>query len=50
MRGDGEVRVDVPPGTRFSTRSAGPWPTSRSEQVRLSLPQRTAVGANEPGW
>ena len=39
-----------PPGTRFSTRSDGPCPTSRSAQVRLSTPQRTAVGANEPGW
>ena len=25
-----------------------PWPTTRSEHVRLSLPQATAVGANEP--
>ena len=37
-----------PPGTRFSTRSPAPWPTTRSAQVRLSVPQATAVGANEP--
>ena len=36
------------PGSRFSSRSASPWPTTRIEQVRLSLPQATAVGANEP--
>src|SRR3954466_9978016 len=33
---------------RFSTRRPWPWPTTRIEQVRLSLPQATAVGANEP--
>src|SRR5436305_5342144 len=54
-----------PPGTRFSTRNAlgatpnpareaspgGPdrAPTTRSAHVRLSKPQRTAVGANDPG-
>ena len=38
-----------PPGTRFSTRSDWPWPTRRSAQVRLSTPQRTAVGAKLPG-
>ena len=37
-----------PPGTRFSTRSDGPCPITRSEQVRLSWPHATAVGANEP--
>ena len=37
------------PGSRFSTRFAGPSPTTRIEQVRLSLPHATAVGANEPG-
>ena len=36
------------PGSRFSTRSPWPCPTTRIEQVRLSLPQATAVGANEP--
>ena len=36
------------PGSRFSTRFASPWPTTRIEHVRLSLPQATAVGANEP--
>ena len=38
-----------PPGTRHSTRSDGPCPTSRSAQVRLSGPQRTEVGAKLPG-
>ena len=33
---------------RFSTRLDGPCPTTRSEHVRLSLPQAIAVGANEP--
>jgi hypothetical protein len=37
-----------PPGTRFSTRSPGPCPTTRSAHVRLSTPQPTAVGANDP--
>src|SRR3712207_7575915 len=37
-----------PPGRRFSTLSDGPWPTTRMEQVRLSFPQATAVGAKEP--
>src|SRR5918992_3939018 len=37
-----------PPGRRFSTRKDEPWPTTRMEQVRLSLPQATAVGAKEP--
>ena len=37
-----------PPGSRFSSRALGPWPTSRTAQVRLSWPQATAVGANEP--
>ena len=27
--------------------AAPPWPTTRSEQVRLSRPQATAVGAND---
>ena len=35
------------PGRRFSSRRPSPWPTTRSEQVRLSLPQVTEVGANE---
>src|SRR2546423_12323728 len=40
-----------PPGPRFSKRSdVGVCPTTRSAQVRLSVPHRTAVGANEPGW
>ncbi len=39
-----------PPGSRFSKRIERPWPTTRSEQVRLSYPQATAVGAKEPGW
>ena len=38
-----------PPGTRFSKRSDWPCPTKRKAQVRLSLPQRIAVGANDPG-
>ena len=38
-----------PPGTRFSSRSDCPCPTSRNAQVRLSRPQRIAVGAKEPG-
>src|SRR5918998_180835 len=33
---------------RFSTRRELPWPTTRKLQVRLSLPQATAVGAQEP--
>ena len=37
-----------PPGTRFSSRSEAPWPTSRNAQVRLSRPHLIAVGANEP--
>ncbi len=37
-----------PPGTRFSTRSDSPWPTTRSAQVRLSVPQAIAVGAKLP--
>ncbi len=37
-----------PPGTRFSTRRLWPWPTTRSAQVRLSIPQATAVGAKLP--
>ena len=36
------------PGTRHSTRSDGPCPTSRSAQVRLSGPHATAVGAKLP--
>ena len=36
------------PGTRDSIRRPGPWPTTRSEQVRLSSPQATAVGAKVP--
>ena len=39
----------APPGTRFSKRSEGPWPTTRSAQVRLSRPQAIAVGAKLPG-
>src|SRR6478735_5576590 len=35
---------------RDSTRYAGPWPTRRRPQVRLSRPQATAVGAHESGW
>src|SRR6204780_1562368 len=38
-----------PPGTRHSTRSEGPCPTSRSAHVRLSGPHATAVGAKLPG-
>src|SRR5207237_8883131 len=38
-----------PPGRRVSSRSAWPWPTTRSAQVRLSRPHATAVGANAPG-
>ena len=38
-----------PPGVRFSTRTeAGACPTMRSAQVRLSVPHRIDVGANEP--
>jgi hypothetical protein len=37
-----------PPGTRFSSRSEEPWPTTRRAQVRLSWPQATAVGAKLP--
>ena len=33
-----------------SVRSAGPCPTIRNPQVRLSRPQATAVGAKDPGW
>ena len=36
------------PGRRSSSRLDAPWPTTRSEHVRLSLPHATAVGANEP--
>ena len=36
------------PGTRFSSRAEAPCPTRRTAQVRLSSPQATAVGANEP--
>ena len=39
-------RSEPPAG--FSNRSAGPDPTTRSEQVRLSGAHATAVGANEP--
>src|SRR5947209_2884998 len=35
------------PPARFSKRSPGPSPTTRSEQVRLSGAQATAVGAND---
>ena len=37
-----------PPGTRFSTRSDEPWPTTRSAHVRLSTPQAMPVGAKLP--
>ena len=37
-----------PPGRRFSIRALFPLPTSRTAVVRLSMPQATEVGANEP--
>ena len=35
---------------REPVRRACPCPAMRIAQVRLSVPQRSAVGANEPGW
>ena len=37
-----------PPGRRSSGRSEDPEPTTRTEQVRLSSPQATLVGAKLP--
>ncbi len=37
-----------PPASRLSIRFAWPSPITRIEQVRLSRPQATAVGAKEP--
>ncbi len=37
-----------PPGARHSIRMPWPWPTTRSAQVRLSIPQAIAVGAKLP--
>ena len=50
MRGHGQVGIDVAAGHPVLEAQAAPWPTTRSAQVRLSRPQATAVGANEPGW
>jgi hypothetical protein len=36
------------PGIRVSVRSAGPCPTIRKPQVRLSRPHASVVGAQEP--
>ncbi len=36
------------PGIRVSVRSAGPCPTIRKPHVRLSRPQASVVGAQEP--
>ena len=36
------------PASRLSTRSPGPCPTTRNAHVRLSTPQASVVGANDP--
>ena len=36
------------PASRLSTRMPRPWPTTRNAHVRLSMPQASVVGANEP--
>src|SRR6478736_7167166 len=33
---------------RVSARRAGPWPTTRKPQVRLSFPHASVVGAHDP--
>ena len=37
-----------PPATRLSSRIPLPCPTARNAHVRLSWPQASPVGANEP--